>query len=64
MQNVEVKVEKKKLIITIDLSAPTTLSESRKSLMIATTHGNQKVTEDGVTLGLSCYRKNPEFKKE
>lgn len=62
MQNVDVKKEKDKLIVTIDLKAKTTASKSGKSLMIATTNGNQRVIDD-IVLGLSCYRKNPEYVK-
>lgn len=57
MQNVKVEKKKDELVITIDLKAKTTPSKSGKSLIIATTNGNQRVVDD-IVLGLSCYRKN------
>lgn len=62
--NIKTKVEKNKLTIEIDLSAKGVLSKSRKSLVIATTEGNQKVDGADVVLGLNCYRKNPDYSPE
>lgn len=66
MRNVEVKREKSgkkdELVIRIDLTAEKEISDSKKSLIIATTHGNVQV--EGVTLGVNCYVKNPDYKKE
>lgn len=62
MQNVKFEKKKDELVITIDLKAKPTLSASNKSLMIATTNGNQRVVDD-IIVGLSCYRKNPDYVK-
>lgn len=64
MRNVDIKADKKKVVITIDLTQETETSESNKSLVIATTHGNQRITEDGWIMGLTVYKKNPAFVKE
>lgn len=63
MRNVDIKIDKKKAIITIDLTAEKVVSESNKSLVIATTHGNQRVSDDGLVLGLTAYYKNPDYVK-
>jgi hypothetical protein len=58
--NMEVKIENGKLIISIELQKPTP-SASGKSLVVATTHGN--VTTDcvidgkPVVVGLNAYIK-------
>ncbi len=57
MQNIEATVKDDKLTIVIDLSAPTTLSASGKSKVIATTRGNTLLDGTDVTLGVNCYRK-------
>lgn len=70
MRNVDIKREKSgtgkaakdELVIRIDLNAETEISESEKSLIIGTTHGNIQV--EGVTIGVNCYRKNPDYKKK
>ena len=59
MQNVSVKVDGAQImVITIDLTAPTTLSKSGKSDVIASTRGNVSVdTPTGrVVLGLNLYK--------
>lgn len=70
MRNVEVKREKSgsgktakdELVIRIDLLAEKEVSDSGKSLIIGTTHGN--IQTEGVTIGVNCYIKNPDYKKE
>lgn len=66
MRNVEVKrgkdgAKKNVLVITVDLDAEKELSDSGKSLVIGTTHGNIQV--EGVTVGLTVYVKNPDYVK-
>jgi len=56
MRNIETKVEKNKLIITVDLKAAGSLSKSGKSEVIATTEGNQAVEGTDVKIGLNVYR--------
>lgn len=64
MSSFTVKIDEKKntLTITADLINPPTLSTSRKSLVIATSHGNHRVdaTVNGkpVTVGFSAYIAN------
>jgi hypothetical protein len=59
MQNVEMKVEKKNLVITVDLTKEFGRSKSGKTITIASTKGNVKV--DGpngeVSVGLNVYKK-------
>jgi hypothetical protein len=60
MRNVTTKVEGSKLIITVDLAAPTQKSSSGKSDVLASTEGNKIVsTVDGrsLFLGLNAYLK-------
>ena len=56
MDNVDVKIEKGKAIITVDLSKRFGPSKSGKSEIIGTTGGNVEVT-DGVFMGLNVYKK-------
>lgn len=56
MQNIETRVEGSKLIIEIDLSAPTNPSKSGKTMIVASTGGNQTIDNtDGLVLGLNAY---------
>ena len=59
MQNVIHKITGNKLLVEIDLDAPTTPSASGKTKIIATTSGNQKLDYEGkeVVLGLNLYTK-------
>lgn len=61
-QNVECKVDKNKLTITIDLKQEHGESKSGKSITIGSTHGNIPIG-DGVVLSVNCYKRNPGFKK-
>ena len=56
MQNVETKVDGTKLTIIVDLSKTQGASKSGKSVIIATTGGNQPVMP-GVMMGLNIYKK-------
>lgn len=64
MKNVDMKIEKKKLIIEIDLTKNFGPSESKKTLIIASTEGSQKVGHEDVVLGLNVYKKNPDYVKD
>jgi hypothetical protein len=59
-QNVETEVEGSILTIKIDLSKDFGPSASGKTIIIATTSGNQRITDEA-TLGLNLYRKNPKY---
>ena len=57
MKNISTEVKNNKLIITVDLKAPTTPSKSGKSDVIASSEGNTKVDGSDVYIGLNVYRK-------
>lgn len=57
MRNVETKQENGKLVITVDLSKTFGPSKSGKTIIVASTDGNARVTEAGVFVGLNVYRK-------
>jgi hypothetical protein len=57
MKNVNMKVDGDILIITVDLSKDFGPSNSGKSLVIATTEGNQSVPDSDAKIGLNIYRK-------
>lgn len=58
MKNIEMKTEGEKLIITVDLSKRFGLSSSGKSVIIASSEGNQPVPgTDGIKIGLNVYEK-------
>lgn len=57
-KNVEVKVDKKKMVITVDLTQDLGPSKSGKTQMIATTNGNMDVEvpgSPGIKIGLNVY---------
>ena len=58
MKNVKLDISSNKLTITIDLSQTNGLSKSGKSLVIASTEGNQKIeTAFGeIHLGVNAYK--------
>ena len=68
MRNVDIKINEKTQVMTImvDLKAEGQKSKVRtmpdgtvkggKSIVIATTQGNQSVTPDGLKVGLNVYR--------
>lgn len=56
MQNVQFKVDKDVLTITINLKEDLGPSKSGKTTMIATTGGNADIGRDGVKVGLNVYR--------
>lgn len=59
MKNVEIETKGTKIIITIDSANEFGPSASGKTIIIASTEGNQPVSVNGkvVTLGLNVYRK-------
>lgn len=58
MKNVDVKVENDVLVIRISLKKEFGPSKSGKTIIVATTAGNQEVPgTNGLRLGLNAYRK-------
>ncbi|MHC5040539.1 MAG: hypothetical protein ACYTHM_24780 [Planctomycetota bacterium] len=58
MKNVDLQVEGDILIIKVDLSKEFGPSASGKTIIIATTEGNQSIPDrENVKLGLNCYKK-------
>lgn len=58
MKNIDLKVVKNILTITVDLKKEFGESKSKKSIIIASSEGNAKVDgTDGVVIGLNVYRK-------
>lgn len=57
MKNVKMSVEGQTLTITVDLSAPSDVSKSGKSLIIASSEGNRLVPgTENIKIGLNIYR--------
>ncbi|MHC1745742.1 MAG: hypothetical protein AB9895_01205 [Negativicutes bacterium] len=58
MKNIEMKVEGDKLIITVDLSKRFGKSSSGKSIIVASSEGNQSVPgKEEIKIGLNVYTK-------
>ncbi|MFH0937740.1 MAG: hypothetical protein V1899_00410 [Planctomycetota bacterium] len=58
MKNVELKVEGNVLTIKVDLTKEFGPSSSGKTIIIASSEGNQSVPDqDGVKIGLNVYKK-------
>jgi len=58
MKNIEMKVEGDKLVITVDLSKRFGKSSSGKSIIIASSEGNQSVPgKEEIKIGLNVYTK-------
>jgi hypothetical protein len=58
MKNVEMVVKDNVLTITVDLKKEFGLSKSEKSVVIASSEGNQSVPDtDGIKIGLNIYKK-------
>jgi len=57
MKNIETKVTGTKLAITVDLSKTFGPSKSGKTIIIASTEGNQKVDGTDAVIGLNIYKK-------
>lgn len=61
MKNIKTTVKGNKLTIEVDLGKNLGLSGSKKSIIIASSEGNQTIEgTDGVKIGLNIYRKNEE----
>ncbi|MDP2643990.1 MAG: hypothetical protein Q8P24_03555 [Desulfobacterales bacterium] len=54
MKNVQIETKDGKMIITVDLSLDFGLSKSGKTIIVASTEGNQK--HDDVVVGLNVYK--------
>jgi len=57
MKNVDIRVKGEKIVIEIDKSLDFGPSKSGKTIIIASTEGNQKIDGTDLILGLNCYRK-------
>ncbi len=58
MKNVEMTMEGEILVVKVDLSKEFGPSSSGKTIIIATTEGNQSVPErENVKVGLNVYKK-------
>lgn len=58
MKNVDMKVEGDTLIIKVDLTKEFGPSSSGKTIIVASSEGNQTIEyKDGYKLGLNVYRK-------
>lgn len=58
MKNIEMKVEENKLTITVDLSQRYGKSSSGKSIIIASSEGNQPIPgNEEIKIGLNVYTK-------
>ena len=59
MQNVAIKLAGDKMVITVNLKAKAVESKSGKTMVIASTRGNESVPygDQVLSLGLNLYRK-------
>ena len=57
MINADLKTDGDKLTITVDLSKEHGPSRSGKTMIIATSSGNQKIDGTDAVIGLNVYRK-------
>ncbi len=57
MINADLKTDGNKLTITVDLSKEHGPSKSGKTIIIATSSGNQKIEGTDAIIGLNIYRK-------
>lgn len=58
MRNVTMEVKGTTLLISCDLTADQIPSSTGKTLIVASTEGNQKVLGTNFVLGLNLYTKN------
>jgi len=58
MKNVSIKIEGAKLLIEVDLAQSFGPSSSGKSIVVASTEGNQPVGKDDIKIGLNIYKPN------
>ena len=57
MQNAQIEVNGSKLLITVDLSKKLGPSKSGKTMIIATSAGNQTIAGTDAIIGLNIYTK-------
>lgn len=57
MKNVDLKVQGDKLTITVDLLQEYGKSSSGKSIIVASTEGNQSIPDTDCKIGLNIYKK-------
>lgn len=58
MQNIDMKIEKNKLILTVDLTKRLKPSTSGKTIIVASTEGNAKIDgHTGLQFGLNVFAK-------
>ena len=57
MQNAQIEVNGSKLLITVDLSKKIGPSKSGKTMIIATSAGNQTIAGTDAIIGLNIYTK-------
>lgn len=58
MKNVKLTINGNKLLIEVDLSQNFGPSSSGKSVVIASTEGNQPIGKDDIKIGLNIYKPN------
>lgn len=58
MKNVKLTVNGDTLLIEVDLSQNFGASSSGKSIVVASTEGNQPVGKDNIKIGLNVYKPN------
>ena len=56
MNNIELKVDKNKLTITIDLTKEFGRSKSGKTIVVASTLGNKSIPGTNIHLGVNAYK--------
>jgi len=56
MQNIKWEVKGDKLIIEVDLTKDFGFSKSGKTIIIASTQGNQKIEGTNAIIGLNVYK--------
>ncbi|MDY6893908.1 MAG: hypothetical protein SVO01_00595 [Thermotogota bacterium] len=56
MNNIDLKVEDKKLTITIDLSKEYGRSKSGKTIVVASTLGNHRIDGTDIHIGINAYK--------
>jgi len=55
-KNLNASVEGSKLTIVIDLAKELGESKTGKSILVATTNGNQKIAGSNVAIGINAYK--------
>lgn len=57
MKNIDVTVQKNVMVIKVDLTKSFGPSKSGKTIIIASTEGNQKVEGSEAIMGINVYKK-------